>query len=572
MEFDTYRCTGLAISRDPVRTADLLIDILVGAGVEVVFGLPGGPISPLHDALLDRREIRVVTTRHESGALFAAAGYAFATGKLGVALVTSGPGVLNAMTGLASAFCDGLPVLLLAGEVARKVFGKGALQDGSSYHLNIVEILRQVTKMAAQAHDANAAPALLKQAIATALSGRRGPVALTLPMDVAMTTIQPPDVTLEQTTTHLIPPAVIDEVARLVGDGRGVAILAGSGARGGRGPERLRDLAERLQCPVFTSPKGKGVFPEDHPLSLGVFGIGGHPSVSDFLAGGFDVLIAIGTGFNDIATDGWSRLLQPRRALVQVDLEPSRIGRGYPVEVGVVAPAELFCALLAARVARAPWRIFSGVQRLEDPSEPSESAGGLISPQRALWEIERVLPSDSLYVCDIGEHTVFATHYLTTNDPHGFTLMAGLGSMGSSIGAALATKLAHPHRTVAAICGDGCFAMNAFELATTMAEELPILVFVFNDARLGMVENGHAAVYGRTASYPTSPMNVAQIARGLDAESLIVRYPGELLAADLLDRLADGSVVVDVRIDPAVRMPRRDRFEAFNGGTRKILN
>ncbi|MBC8067292.1 MAG: thiamine pyrophosphate-binding protein, partial [Deltaproteobacteria bacterium] len=168
----------------PLRTADVLVELLAEHGVELVFGLPGGPISPVHDALL-ARGLRHVTTSHESGALFAAAAYAQTTGRLGVAAVTSGPGVLNAITGLTSAYCDGLPVLLLVGEVPRKVHGRGALQDGSSHGLNVVGMTRHVTKMSAELIDPHQAPLMLHRAITTALSGRRGPVVLTLPLDVA---------------------------------------------------------------------------------------------------------------------------------------------------------------------------------------------------------------------------------------------------------------------------------------------------------------------------------------------------------------------------------------------------
>ncbi len=187
----------------PQRTADVLVDILISAGVEVVFGLPGGPISPIHDALIDRSEVRVLTTRHESGALFAAAGYAQTSGKIGVVLVTSGPGVLNALTGLASAYCDGLPLLVLVGEVPRKNQGRGALQDGSAHGLNIVEMASHITKLAAQVAEPNAAPAMLRRAIATALSGRRGPVVLTLPMDTTLAKITAPQVHVDVMTAKI---------------------------------------------------------------------------------------------------------------------------------------------------------------------------------------------------------------------------------------------------------------------------------------------------------------------------------------------------------------------------------
>ncbi|MGZ3442040.1 MAG: thiamine pyrophosphate-binding protein, partial [Polyangia bacterium] len=287
-------------SSTSVRTADALVDILVTHGVEVIFGLPGGPISPLIDALIDRPEIRVVNTRSEGAAMFAAAGYAHATGKLGVAMVTTGPGVLNAMTGLTSAFCDGLPVLLLAGEVAKRNFGRGALQDGSAYGLHIVEMLRNVTKYAAELNDPQRAPAMLRSAIRTALSGPRGPGALTLPMDTTLAKLESvPTLSSPAIVDGAVSAEAIDETVALMRDaGRGL-LFVGSGVRRGAGPQKLIELAERSQWPVVTTPKAKGVFPENHPLSLGVFGMGGHISAYDYLDKGVDVIVAVGTSLNE---------------------------------------------------------------------------------------------------------------------------------------------------------------------------------------------------------------------------------------------------------------------------------
>ncbi|MEO8550235.1 MAG: thiamine pyrophosphate-binding protein, partial [Kofleriaceae bacterium] len=255
----------------PVRGADLLVSMLADAGVEIVFGLPGGAISPIHDALLDS-PIRTITTRHESGAMFAAAGYAHATRKLAVVAVTSGPGALNAMTGLASAWCDGLPVLLLVGEVPRKDNGKGVLQDGSSHGLQLVEMARHVTKMSVEIPRPSALPHLVRRAIATAMSGKMGPVMLTLPIDVTTAMVVPPRVGGSVVVGETIQPCELDEIVDLMRTAERPLILAGSGVRGGHGPKRLLRVAELLRCPVATTPKGKGVFPESHPLALGVLG------------------------------------------------------------------------------------------------------------------------------------------------------------------------------------------------------------------------------------------------------------------------------------------------------------
>lgn len=560
---------GALEDREPIATirgADLLVRMLVEAGVELVFGLPGGAISPVHDALMDS-QIRVVTTRHEAGAMFAAAGYARATGKLAVVAVTSGPGVLNAMTGLASAWCDGLPLLLLVGEVPRPAHGKGVLQDGSAHGLNIVEMARHITKLSAELPRPSTLPHVLRRAIATARSGRPGPVLLTLPLDVTTAQVAPPRAGGTVSSGNVIDPALLDEVATLLREAQRPLVLAGSGVRGGGAPAELRTLAERIACPVATTPKAKGVFPEGHPLSLGVFGLGGHRSAQRYLENGVDVVLAIGTSLGDLSTDGFSPNLQARRAMIHVDIDARQIGKSYSPTHSIVASAsELLVGLSGRLNDEASLRLRAlpvGVERhvLTSSLRPDQLAA-----HDAIRELQTVLAQDTIFTVDSGEHFLFAVHYLETNLPDAFMVMTGLGSMGQSIGAAIGAQLAHPKRSVAAICGDGCFAMNAFEIATAVAERLPIRVFVFNDERLGMVENGHQAVYGRHPVYPTTPLDVCTVARGLGATVLRIERPGELVRARDTLCWAPGPVVVDVRIDPDIRLPKRDRVSAMTPG------
>ncbi len=545
------------------RTADALIDVLAEAGVEVVFGLPGGAISPLHDALLDRPDIRVVTTRHEAGAMFAAAGYARTTGRIGVVLVTSGPGALNAVTGLASAWCDGLPVLLIAGEVPRRIAGKGALQDGTSHNLNLVGMVSHITKMAAEIPDAQVAPSMLSRAISTAMSGRRGPVCLTLPIDVSTTEIRPPELALEVSTQFMLRPAALDRAAAALLEARRPLLFAGSGVRHDLGPELLRVFAERRGVPVMTTPKGKGVFPEDHPLSLGVFGMGGHPSAQAYVDEGVDLLIAVGTSLGDLQTDGWTQLVDKEGTFIQVDIDVRQIGRAYPVDLGLVAPAGDFFAQMLTRLPPSRRTEPLGARYHTDPAALGDGEEGLILPQRALWEIQQRLPADTIYAIDSGEHFVFATHYLVTRHPDAFIAMTGLGSMGSSIGAAMGAKLGRPDRAVAVIMGDGGFAMVGTEVATAVAERLPIVIFVMNDRRYGMVEIGHERVYGRRAVYSMQPLDVCRLAEGLGARALRIEHAGQLLETDLLALAADGPLVVDVCIDSREHMPKKDRIQAI---------
>src|SRR5205085_3588615 len=201
--------------------------------------------------------------------------------------------------------------------------------------------------------------------------------------------------------------------------------------------------------------------------------------------------------------------------------------------------------------------------RVERQKLPSSTKPGRIAPQDALSEIQALLPTDTIFTVDSGEHFVFATHFLEVNEPDSYIVMTGLGSMGQSIGAAIGAQLANPERSVAAICGDGCFAMNAFEIATAVAERLPIRVFVFNDERLGMVENGHEKVYGRRPEYPTTPLDVCLVARGLGAQTIRIDGTDQIASARELLRDAVGPVVIDVRIDHEIRLAKQDRVAAM---------
>lgn len=548
----------------PRRAADVLVDLLEEAGVDVVFGLPGGAISPVHDALLDS-SLRVVTTRHESGAMFAAAGYSHITGKLGVVAVTSGPGVLNALTGLASAHCDGLPMLLLVGEVPRKAQGRGVLQDGSAHGLKIVEVAGPISKLALEVPEASQLPHLLRRAISTALSGRRGPVVLTLPMDVCSASIVPPRMESQASLPAELRGPLVSEIADLLLEAERPLILAGAGMRNGQAPAHLLRVAERLRCPVATTPKGKGVFPESHPLALGVLGLGGHLSSRSYLESGVDAVLVLGSSLGDLSTDGFNTALQAP-VMVHVDIDGRQIGKSYRPTHSVVGDVGEFLLALEERLHGVPQRAArssstTGVSRHELP--PTEARSHRLGPHEALREIQELLPPDTVYTVDSGEHFTFATHYLRINHPDSYVVMTGLGSMGQSIGAAIGVKLAQSQRSVAVIVGDGCFAMNAFEISTAVAQGLRLRIFVFNDDRLGMVENGHEHVYGRRPDYSTGGIDVCAIAAGLGADTVRVCRPGDLAKVARLLGECRGPVVVDVQIDPRVRLPKKDRMAAF---------
>jgi acetolactate synthase-1/2/3 large subunit len=288
--------------------------------------------------------------------------------------------------------------------------------------------------------------------------------------------------------------------------------------------------------------------------------MGGHESVRNYLRTGVDVIVAVGTSLGDMASDGFSSLLQAP-TFIHVDIDARQIGRSYTPTHAVVASAADFFGALAdqlgdSRCDPIPCAIARHVL-------PSSNKPNRIAAQDAIRGIQAALPHDAIYTVDSGEHFIAATHYLNLSLADQYIVMTGLGSMGQSIGAAIGAQLAHPMRVVAAICGDGCFAMNAFELATAAQQGLPIRVFVFNDERLGMVEHGHLKVYGRKAEYPTTPLDVCAVARGLGAKAMRLETLDHLRAtSELLKH--PGPVVFDVAIDHEVVLPKPDRVAAMN--------
>ena len=550
-----------ALDDGRVRVSDVIVQALVEAGVEVVFGIPGGTVGPIYDALLNQEQIKQVTTSHEAGAMFAAAGYAQTAGKLGVVVVTSGPGILNAMNGLGSAFADHAPVLVLVGEVARKRYGCGALQDGSAQGLNIVGLTSHVTKKSIELCTASSTKAQINDAISTAMSGRRGPTLVSLPVDLLSEKTIVSHVPVHREERYTIPKASLQATGNaLLSPGKHV-IFAGSGSRVGNGPLTLRNLAEKLSIPVMTTPKAKGVFPESHPLSLGIFGVAGHPSSSDFLEGGVDTVLAIGTSLNETATDGWSELLRPRKRLIQVDIDPNKIAKSYDVSLGIVAPAENFLVELFDFVPSTESPETYGMYH-SSPLDSVPSIPGTIAAPRLFWELQQRLPTDTIFSTDSGANYCWAAHYLKLDYPDSFVSMLGLASMGTAIGSALGAQIAHPSRTSVAVIGDGGFAMCANEISTAASLGLPIIIVVLNDECFTMVEMGQKAIFGRTHEFKTGPTDVVKLAKACGADAMRIDGPEQILEYSF-DHSTQRPLVIDVRIHPAEPIPLGKRFDTL---------
>ncbi len=541
------------------RVADVIVRTLHQLGVRTYYGIPGGSISPIYDALLDVEGVRTVVSRHEGAAAFMASGHARQTGELPVLLVTSGPGVMNALTGISSAFCDGAPMLVIAGEVPRKNFGKGAVQEGSRTTLDMVGTVRASTKMCQEVVNGRAAGTLIRKAVATALSGKKGPVFISLPLDVACEEVDHTEISAQVNTAFAIDERLLLETAERLSVAKRPVLYVGNGARDAKSARLLQLLAHSLSCPVITTPKGKGIFPESDPLSLGVFGLGGHPSAVKYLEQGVDVMLAVGAGFGDTGTNGWSPLLRPTKTLIQVDIDAAQIGKNYLADIGLVGKADVILESLLTRVRRRSSPLPGvGLQRVSP--EKMKDDNKPIKPQALMPALQAFFPEDAIFTVDIGEHQMFAVHYLTCDVFDSFMVHNGLGAMGSGFCSSMGVKLAAPHRPVVAICGDCCFQMYEGELATAVQYNLGVVFAILNDARPNMVVHGLKAVYGRSMDLQLPQVDFAKLAEAVGARGYRIDRVSDLqaLPPEVREGRA-GPVVLDIRIDCEERLAGASR-------------
>lgn len=565
---------------DTMSVAEQLLDLLKNEGVRAVFGLPGGPLSPLFDALYHEPSLRCITARHEGGAAFMALGYARVSGRLGACFVTTGPGATNAITGIAAAQADSIPLLAVTAQVATSTFGRGSIQD-SYDRLDIVAMLKSVTKMSTMVCNPRNLGMTLRQALRQAMTGRRGPVHVNIPTDL-MKKSAPREPLLPheyRPLSRAFDREAVKQAAEELFAARRPAILAGNGVNLAGARAELLELAELFSIPVATTPKGKGAFPESHPLSLRVFGTASSPwSESVLLEEGTDVLFVIGSSLHESSTQGWESRLKPSRSLLQLDIEPSVIGRNYPVAVPLVGDIKTTLRELLFQVRRLladGWRLSETggerVARLKRASVPlldekaTRSDAVPMRPQRLMSELNEALPEDAIIFLDSGNNTLWGTHYLNATGRNMFVHNWGdFGAMGFGVAAPIGGKVAAPDRPVVAIVGDGAFAMNGMEVATAAAYGIPVVWIVLNDARLNAVHHGQTLLYeGRTIGCDYPRMDLAAIAEALGADGVRVIEP-RVVGPALRAALASGRpTVLDVWIDAEEVPPIHSRIRSI---------
>lgn len=550
---------------EAISGAALLVKYLEQEGVEYVFAVPGAPLNALFREL-HRSSIRTVLAKHEAGAAFMAYGYARVTGRLGVCAGTAGPGTTNLITGAAAALWDGIPMLMITGQVPVKFFGMGALQESTQDSISSVNLMAQVTKLSDMIPSAHLTGRLLRRAIRAAFAGRRGPVAVNIPADVLSGAVneQPLGVNDYRVSHRGFDRLMLARLADRLKTARMPVILAGNGVVSSGAHVELLRLAEEFALPVATTQSGKGSFPEAHALALGVYGFAGSPRAAEVVREHADLLVVIGSSLGQLQTGNFNPVLS-RIPMVHVDVDSQRIGRNFPVEVGLVGDAlvvldelrlqlrnDLSPAVEALRDSRRtlleqllPALPFSLREaRMRSEAEP-------LLPQRVIHELQQSLPDDAVVLWDSGSHAIWGLHYFQTAHPLHWVHSGTFAAMGHSIAAAVGARLGHPGGPVICVTGDGCFMMHGLEVATAVNHDAPVIWIVLNNSGMRMVEQGQKALFGEAYLWRFDRVDFVQLARSLGADGVRVERPGQLARALARAMRRGRPTVIDCWIDPA---------------------
>jgi acetolactate synthase I/II/III large subunit len=567
----------------PQRVVDVFLQYLSAERCKLVFGIPGGLLHPFFEAVEQSEDFQLVVSKHEEGAAFMADGYARTSRRLAVCAGTSGPGATNMLTGVACAHADGVPMLIVTGQANSRFLGKGAAQETQREDIDIVGMFAPVTKYSVMVTHAADLGHHLRRALRLALSGRPGPVHLNVPVDIWEHAADEAwfDPSTYRPSTQMFDRLAVQRAAEQLVEAQRPILLAGSGVGTAGAEEHLRTLAELLPAAVATSPRAKGLFPENHPLSLGVLGFAGHAAAREAILGpDCDVLMTVGASLNETTTFNWHPGLRPSRALLQLDVDPDRIGRNYPVDVPMVGDAQTILMELVYHVHRlirdgrnpaSRWAGGSLRRRSDEEHAQRRSDAAPVTPQRWRADMQSVLPDDAIIFSDIGGHMLFNLHEIEIRDRQRFVLNLGFGSMGHGTVAPIGAALAHPGRAVIAIVGDGCFTMNGMDLLTAAEYGVRVIWIVENNNMHGITWHGSQMVgkgMPMEAVRYRRPIEIAGIARAMGLMAEVVDRPGQMQLAlqDALER--NGPSLIEVRVDGRVPPPLGDRAKTIAGFTK----
>lgn len=548
-----------------------LVESLVARGVDTFFGIPGGPICPVFEAIRLTSGARLIESRHESHAAFAATLYHRASGRIPAVVVTAGPGITNAVTGIASASLERTPMLVIAGDVAWASSGRRLAQDSGPEGLAMESMLAPITRIQVRAAHARSVVSQALAALDVATQPvHPGPVLYVLPLDCATAPCPAFEVTAPEPQVAFPPPeAAVQQTARWLSEASRPLIVLGAGCRGHE--STLRDLLDATNVPFVTTPRAKGLVSEKHPRSLRNGGMAASMWARRYTAEPVDFCLVLGTDLDDTSM-GPTRYVGPGGKLVHVDLDARVFGRNLPTTLGVTSDIGAFAHALQTTLAkdtptnfhaRAALREAKRISPFDDPDAASNASSPIL-PQRLLLDIEQAVGPEARFVTDIGEHMLFALHYLTASAPDSFHMQLNLGSMGSGIAGAIGLSLADRSRRVVCIAGDGGMQMAGMEALVAVRERLPILFVVFNDGRYNMVHHGMRQIFGEAHDYDSPPVDFAAWAGAFGMPAHRIFHAGEVTPALVEELLRHGGpALLDVRIDKQVRIRGGGRVEAL---------
>ena len=531
-----------------------LVKALQNEGVSVLFGMPGGANLPIYDELYSS-EIRHVLVRHEQLAAHMADGFARVSRRPGVCLATSGPGATNLVTGIATAYMDSIPIVAITGQVATSTIGKDAFQE-----CDIMGIATPVTKYAFQPLDPKEIPDVVKKAFYISASGRPGPVLVDIPKDIQTGEAEmtfPDSVHLRGYNPIVEPdPVKVEKAVDALLAAERPVILAGGGVAIAGAFSELQAVAEALMCPVATTFKGKGVFDESHPLALGPIGMHGHLEANRLIQEA-DVLLAVGTRFSDRSTGKVSDFV-PKTTIIHVDIDPSEINKNKKADLGIVGDVRhSLRAILEVLVQRArrndtgPWQ-----KRYAEVKESCRNEWKIdmtkVTAISILRKLREILPKESLVTTEVGQCQMWSSLHFDVIEPGTFFSSTGLGTMGFGFPAAIGAKVASPNRPVLDIAGDGSFNMTEAALATSVLDNIPVIVVILNNTMLGMVAQWQRLFYQRRY-YGVKLYGIpdyVKLAEAYRAQGLRAQSIDEFAKAVKLGLRSEVTTVIDVPISP----------------------
>jgi acetolactate synthase-1/2/3 large subunit len=540
----------------PQSGAQIVCASLLREGVDTIFGYPGGAVLPIYDELTRHPSLRHVLVRHEQGAVHMAEGYAKATGKVGVALVTSGPGATNAVTGIANAFLDSTPIVVITGQVPRSMIGTDAFQE-----VDTVGITRPCTKMNYLVRDAGELAGVMSEAFHLARSGRPGPVVVDIPKDVTLertTRITPASLHLPGYNPELRcdPEQAARAVDMMLAATRPV-LYVGGGIVHANGSAELLALAERLRFPVTPTLMGLGVFPTTHPLCLGMLGMHGTYTANMAMSEA-DLIVAIGVRFDDRVTGALAKFA-PRAQIIHVDIDPSSLNKNVRVAVALAGDARTVTRQLFELLPESPdhsaraawWRQLEEWQSIA-PLE-YELSDDVIKPQLLCQELARATRGRAIVTTDVGQHQMWLAQYYPFREPRQSITSGGLGTMGFGFPAAIGAQIAFPNRQVVAFVGDGGFQMTAQELSTAVCHNTNTKVVIMNNRYLGMVRQWQEIFYQRRYSgvgMEDGNPDFVKLAEAYGATGIRATHPAELREVLEAGLATPGVVVMDIVVAP----------------------